>query len=248
MFVWLHLLGPHWFRGKFSPSEEFPFGKELTALYDSAIAGTDVWLGRLQEMAGARLRGDRDVYWIVMSDHGAGLGPARREKGKSVLEGHVHVPLVFAGPGIRVGRIDVPVDAALDSAATILDLAGIGPPPSYDGVSLAPLLREGSGVAELAERIIPLRNGDWTGAVYKHWKYVRYRKVDQLFDLARDPDETTNLADDEPELTRRLRAAARAKLRIANRLFKTAAQDATSPAGAAPSSAQQPAPRPLKRR
>lgn len=224
VFVWLHLLGPHWFRGKFSPSEEFPFGKGLTALYDSAIAGTDVWLRRLQEMAAARLRDDRDVYWIVMSDHGAGLGPARREKGKSVLEGHVHVPLIFAGPGIRVGRIDVPVDSALDSAATILDLAGVGVPPSYDGVSLLPRLREGTGAEELAERVIPLRNGAWTGAVYKQWKYVRYRDVDQLFDLSQDPHEAVNLADDQPELTRRLRAKATKKLHVANRLFKTAAK------------------------
>lgn len=224
VFVWLHLLGPHWLRGKFSPSEEFPFGEELTALYDSAIAGTDVWLGRLQEMAAERLGNDRDVYWIVMSDHGAGLGPARREKGKSVLEGHVHVPLIFAGPGVRVGRIDVPVDSALDSAATILDLAGVGVPPSYDGVSLLPLLRDGTGAEELAERVIPLRNRAWTGAVYKHWKYVRYRNVDQLFDLSRDPHETVNLADDQPELTRRLRVQATKKLHAANRLFKTAAK------------------------
>lgn len=104
-------------------------------------------------------RDERDVYWIVMSDHGAGLGAAQREKGKSVLESHVHVPLIFAGPGIRTARIDVPVDSALDSAATILDLAVVEIPDSYDGVSLLPLLRDGTGAEELAERVIPLRNG-----------------------------------------------------------------------------------------
>src|SRR5690606_27947051 len=122
VFVWVHLLGPHWFGGSFSPSEDFPFGNSVDAKYDSAIAGTDQWLGRLQQMASKHLKDERDIYWIVMSDHGAGLteGKAKRESGKSILARHVHVPLVIAGPRIQKGEIDVPVDAALDTAATIL--------------------------------------------------------------------------------------------------------------------------------
>lgn len=219
VFVWVHLLGPHWFGGSFSPSEDFPFGNSVEAKYDSAIAGTDQWLGRLQQMAREHLGEERDIYWIVMSDHGAGLteGKAKRESGKSILERHVHVPLIIAGPGIQTGDVDVPVDAALDTAATILHLAGIDQPPGYDGVSLVPVL-EGQTVPQiLSERVIPLRNRAWTGAVYGQWKYVNYRKTDRLFDLSKDPGEKKNLADEHPKLVRRLRTSSKKLLKAAEK-------------------------------
>src|SRR5690606_31399820 len=85
---------------------------------------------------------DRDIYWIVQSDHGAGLVPGATgaERGKSLYERYVHVPLIIAGPRVRSGEIDVHVDSALDVASTIVDLAGIEPPASYDGISLLPIL------------------------------------------------------------------------------------------------------------
>jgi arylsulfatase A-like enzyme len=221
VFVWIHLLGPHWHHGSFYPSEDFAFGRGLDARYDSAIAGTDQWLGRLQKMAQRRLGNDRDIYWIVQSDHGAGLlpGATGAERGKSLHERYVHVPLVIAGPRMQPGEVDVHVDSALDVAATIVDLAGIQLPATYDGLSLVPLFENGTAPEEFSDRIIPLRNSSWTGAVQGNWKYIRYRGVDQLFHLSQDPQETRNLADQERKVLSRLRSSSRRQLRRASKVF-----------------------------
>jgi len=47
---------------------------------------------------------------------------------------------------------------------------------------------------------------DWRGLVTEQWKYAYFETGHELlFDLAADPDETTNLAASEPETRDRLR-------------------------------------------
>lgn len=195
-FVWIHLLRPHWKSHSFAASPDLDFGPALVDKYDSAIAEADRWLGRLRKLAAEQLDLSR-TYWVVGSDHGAGLSRGQKEDlGKTLFEDHVRVPLLLAGPKIRVGKYDALVDSSLDLAATILDTAGIDKPPEYDGTSLLPLVIEG---LPPKDRTIALLYGSHRGAVGARWKWIEYRRANLLFDIEADPKESINRTDSAPE-------------------------------------------------
>ena len=201
-FVWVHLIGPHWKEDTFASSKEFPFGESVLDKYDSAIAESDQWLGRLRQIAKG-LTDPSNTYWIVGSDHGAGLSRGETtQTGKSLYDHHVRVPLLIAGPGVRPGVYDSLVDSSLDVAATLLDCAGLSTPASYDGISLLPLITQG---IVPGARTIPLHYGQVMGAVSERWKWIGYRGADQLYDTSRDPNERENLADSQRDVVSSLR-------------------------------------------
>jgi arylsulfatase A-like enzyme len=225
-FVWIHLLNPHRFRGSFVGSKDFPFGSSLDDKYDSTIAGTDAWLANLEDLIQKHFSGDgREVLWIIQADHGAGMTrETRRETGKTLFEDQVHVPLILKGAGIEPGVHDILVDSAVDMSATILDFAGISPPPSYDGVSLVPYLEGGATDDDFSDRLIPLREGALRGAVSENFKYIGNGNSHSLFDLSQDPLERHNLADENPSLLRQLRRRAKRELKRQEAAYKAAAK------------------------
>src|SRR5690606_15102698 len=159
------------------------FGESWESKYDSAVAATDQLIPRIEALMARHLGTKRFTVWIIQSDHGAGLWQGEREKGKNLLNDHVHVPLIIAAPGMAPGKVSVAVDSAVDSAATILDLAGIEPPGSYDGASLVPLLVDRSMELKLQNRAIYLEQARWKGAIWKNWKLIEYRGALSLFDV-----------------------------------------------------------------
>jgi len=135
---------------------------------------------------------------IYTSDHGEALGE-RAHWGKSNLYDEcTQVPLVMAGP-------DVPAGATCETPANLIDLAptflaafGLAD-ASLPGRSLFEVARAptDAGRASFSEYhavgapsgAFMLRKGRW-----KYHEYVGYPS--ELFDLAADPDETINRADD----------------------------------------------------
>jgi choline-sulfatase len=108
------------------------------------------------------------------------------------------VPMIIAGPGVPAGRrVGTPV-SHVDAFPTILEIAGEKMPSGYPGFSLI----------EISKGLKPERTvlseyhgmGSSTGAFAVRvgkWKYVHYAKYGpQLFDLAQDPEETRDLAED----------------------------------------------------
>ena len=120
-------------------------------------------------------------------------------------EGGVRAPLVMAGPGVPDMRIDSPA-MVTDIAPTLLELTGVdaqgGKPMT--GRSLLPVL---SGEAESAYAPDEPRAIEVSGnsALYKG-NYKILRSVPpvgdgqwRLYDLSRDPGETTDLSAQQPE-------------------------------------------------
>jgi hypothetical protein len=208
-FLWLHLIHPHYKRTGtlFGGDPDFPFGTSLDALYDSAIASADAWLPKLRALIEQKLPDAENTYFFVASDHGSGMSRFKREVGRTVYQDHVHVPLVIAGPGIQPRRIDYAVDAALDVSATVLDLAGVTPPPVYEGITLIPLLDGDFQPPPSRPIAVSTIWRDRYGAVYGDWKFVRIG-TNSLFDLRTDPLEQRSVAADHPDLTRTLHAFA----------------------------------------
>ncbi len=85
-----------------------------------------------------------DTYLFFTSDNGFLLGEHHLIGKNVLLEEALQIPLLVAGGGVRHGSSAAPV-SLVDLPATFVDLAGLTPDASLDGLSLAPLLRGETG-------------------------------------------------------------------------------------------------------
>jgi choline-sulfatase len=146
---------------------------------------------------------------IFASDHGDMLGERGLWFKMSFFEGSLRVPLMIAAPGWTPRRVDEAV-STLDVCPTLAAFAGVEMDelaPWTDGVDLAPIAagtgKRGPIAAEYAAEgsiapLVCLRDGDLKLVLCD-------RDPPMLFDLAVDPLERTNFADD-PAYANRLAA------------------------------------------
>ncbi|HYF01222.1 MAG TPA: arylsulfatase [Planctomycetota bacterium] len=139
-------------------------------------------------------------------------GPFRGLKG-SLFEGGIRVPFIVRGPGVRAGTVsDAPI-AFYDVLPTLADLAGARAPDGLDGLSFAPLLRGGSAPRhDFLYWEFP-GYGGWQAVRMGDWKGVRRDILQkgnrdplriELYDLAKDPGETTDVAAANPDVVRKI--------------------------------------------
>lgn len=139
-------------------------------------------------------------------------GPFRGHK-RDMYEGGIRVPLIVRWPGqIAAGQISDQISAAWDIFPTIAAISGTQGPLGLDGVSLLPTLLGRSGQAQHeylywefneGTPIQAVRAGDWK-AIHTFARAGRPAKV-ELYNLATDPGETTDLTATQPLIAERLR-------------------------------------------
>jgi hypothetical protein len=116
-------------------------------------------------------------------------------------------------PGVAPRSDDHLVSAVLDLAPTLYDVAGIS--SSSDGISLMPLLEDPATPWRnelFFEKYTASAsaNAIWVGLRQDNWKYVEYWDgTAELYDLAGDPFELENRADDPAHAEDRARLAGR---------------------------------------
>jgi arylsulfatase A-like enzyme len=166
---------------------------------------------------------DDNTVIIHSSDNGS-FGGAHALEGKWLMyEESIRVPLIIRDPRLTASTRGSRPQMALniDLAPTILSMAGLTVPAAMQGTDLREILREpatkgredwyyehlytpGPG----KRKPIPQSEGVRT----ERWKYIRYTEpsppLEQLFDLAADPQEEKDLAGDATlaETLTRLRA------------------------------------------
>jgi arylsulfatase A-like enzyme len=144
----------------------------------------------------------------IVSDHGPGSGRAGmgRIRDASIYEGSVHVPLVMSGPQLAgvSGPITLPT-GHIDIAPTLLGLLGVEPPATMKGRDLT---RDSDPRVVMLATRPPLSQ---VGVRAGPWKLVHWDEtgVNELFDVAHDPDERLDLSSRHPELTSTLEALSR---------------------------------------
>ncbi len=192
--------------------ESYPFGvqnlesttpgepHESLAQYFAAVSEIDNAIGRLLDELKSTGRAEETII-IYTSDHGLNCGHhGIWGKGNGTLplnmvEESIRIPLIWHHPStISAGRRQEFVDH-LDTFQTILEIAGIHPPPdrNYPGRSYLPQL----------QRQTP---PDWRTIQFGEYGALRTARTerfklllrngfgdDELFDLAADPRETLNL-------------------------------------------------------
>ena len=110
--------------------------------YYRMISGVDAVVGRLRSELGARGLAENTVI-LFCSDNGYFLGERGFADKWYAYEPSIRVPLIVADPRLPELRKGTTCDLMalnVDLAPTILDLAGIAQPPSYQGRSLLPLV------------------------------------------------------------------------------------------------------------
>lgn len=184
--------------------------------YAAMVSRMDSYVGRI--MAKLKECGlEENTLVFFTSDNGGTfeykpfgtMGPLRENKG-SVYDGGIRVPMITRWPGkIKAGAVSDFPWAFCDVLPTLGDLAGVrGTPLNVDGMSVAstllgktqnpnrPLYWESfGGKAGFAQAV---RIGRWNG--------VRHGLTGPLevYDLATDPGQTKNVAESNPEVSRRM--------------------------------------------
>ena len=205
-----------------TPAERSRFSTAFEPGYAAVIARLDAAVGDV--LAALDRLGLRDDTLVLLTSDNGGLhvpelhhprvthnGPFRAGKG-FLYEGGLRIPLVVRWPGhVPAGRTsDVPV-SNVDWVPTLMEAAGLKAPEGLDGTSLLALLQGG--------RSLPRRRLAWhfphdtnqggrpAGALIEgDWKLIEHLADGrlELFNLAFDPGETTNLATRRPRLARRM--------------------------------------------
>ncbi|MBL8138713.1 MAG: sulfatase-like hydrolase/transferase [Acidobacteria bacterium] len=203
MFLWVHLFEPH------APYGDVASGRPLGDRYDDEIAEADRQVGRLLEGLGAARA---ETLVVVTADHGEAFGE-HGEIGHSlfVYDTTLRVPLIVQGPRARRGTVDDLV-SLVDVAPTVLDWLGVAA-PAMDGRVLAP---DGAHQAPLPEgRVVyaethaPFEDFGWSPLRAVRDGTTKYilAPTPELYDLAADAGETTNLAAARQADAARLKAA-----------------------------------------
>lgn len=194
-FLFLHTYQVH---GPYNPPAEYdrfleeesidPAFRALHASYRGEVLYTDHELRRLFDALDA-LQLKESTVVVVTADHGEGFG----EQGvfghsHDLTQELMHVPLIVRAPGLtpRSSRVSGAV-SLVDLAPTLLDLAGLSPPPGMQGRALTAHLSGDDGSADVpvysevpakGERVLAAREGD------TKWLFRSDDVAPQVFDVS----------------------------------------------------------------
>lgn len=131
---------------------------------------------------------------------------------RDLYEGGIRVPMIACWPGkIHAGNVSDHISSFQDVLPTMAQLTGQPAPKGIDGISFLPtLLQKGAQPLhdylywefhELKGRVA-IRKGNWKGVRYN--VAVDPNSPLELYDLAKDPGETNNIAAQNAEVVREL--------------------------------------------
>jgi arylsulfatase A-like enzyme len=185
--------------------------RDMLKGYFAAVTAMDANLGRILDRLEQRGLRERTLV-VFVSDNGFSCGhhgfwgKGNGTTPRNMYENSIRVPAIFSQPGaIPQGRAEPAMVSAYDVMPTLLEYLGLPLPQGRNlpGRSFLPLLR-GEPMAERDSVVIYDEYGPVRMLRTADWKYVHRHAYGphELYDLASDPDERRNLADDPAQAAR----------------------------------------------
>jgi len=175
--------------------------KEAVRAYLASIAYADAMLGRLLDALESSIYAQNTVI-VLWSDHGWQLGEKYHWRKFALWENVARCNLMFVVPkgttglpqGAAVGQKCSRPVSLQDIYPTLIQLCGLPPKRDIAGHSLAALLKDPDAEWEHAAITCLHVQGEMAVSTEKY-RYIRYGDDgEELYDLARDPEEWHNLA------------------------------------------------------
>lgn len=218
-FAWIHLYDAH---APYEPPP--PYDTRYAALpYLGEIAFADAQLGRLRRFLETNGLLEK-TFVVIAGDHGESLGEhGEITHGFFLYQSALHVPLIIVTPFPRFqGVVAAEPVGLVDVLPTVCRMAGLPVPDEVQGRSLVTSLSGRPGPKPplvYSETYYPRFHFGWSEL--ESVQNERYKLIlapePELYDLAADPRETTNLASREPGVFRELSAEAEAFISRAGR-------------------------------
>lgn len=176
--------------------------RRIRAAYYGMVEYVDGLVGRILGTIEQTIGWENTIV-IYGSDHGDNIGEHGLFWKTNFYEGSAHVPMVYVYQGVFPEHARVAgVTSLLDTAPTLLQLAGASQLPECDGVSLVSNLKTAVPIDENREVVSICSDikGDNPSAMLRvgHYKLVKHAGFEacQLFDLSKDPKEERDLGED----------------------------------------------------
>jgi len=228
-FLYVPLAAPH---TPWMPTPEF-IGKSDAGYYGDFVAQVDDTVGRIMNALRETGVAEQTIV-IFASDNGARWSPEqitkwghranlnRRGQKADIFEGGHRVPMIVSWPGRIVPDSESEYVVSLtDLYATLADMVGAdsGSKDGVDSESFLPTLlgqaqpERNPVIHHSARGMFAIRDGDWklieglgSGGFTKpaFSEQVEGGPAGQLYNLAEDPSETTNLYQERPDVVERL--------------------------------------------
>ncbi len=185
--------------------------------YYAAMSYMDAQLGRVLDELD-RLKLSDNTIIVMWGDHGWHLGDHNMWCKHTNYEQAARIPLMIAAPGVsKAGGRAAGMVETVDIYPTLCELAGLPTPEkpqTLDGQSLVPLLRDPT--KEVKDHILHVYpRGERLGRAVRtpRHRLVEWKKPGaaaetaelELYDYEADPEETKNLAAEQPEVVAKLR-------------------------------------------
>jgi arylsulfatase A-like enzyme/Tfp pilus assembly protein PilF len=207
-FAWLHFYDAH---TPYDPPE--PFKTRFAGQpYAGEIAYVDSQVGRVLQWLDTQGLREKTIV-IAIGDHGESLNQHREAThGLFIYDATTRVPFIVSAPFDRmVGRRVKSAVRSEDVMPTVLDMLGQAGPAEMQGRSLVPLLTGEATDLELdaySESLYAFNHYGWSDLKALRsgrFKYIATTRP-ELYDLERDPGESTNLYDERRSLADRMAA------------------------------------------
>lgn len=177
--------------------------------YDGSVSWVDSQLGRLFDHLRERELLEETMV-VVTADHGHNFGEhGIFSDNCGLYDTSIRIPLVVYDPRKSEGLREDGLVQHTDIVPTALDFAGIEQPSDLRG-NVLPETREYAFAETVEHRMQAIVTDRWKLIVPLDLEYLEEQYwydaggVVELYDLENDPEETTNVADEHPEVVDRL--------------------------------------------
>lgn len=165
--------------------------------YYAIITHLDAQIGRILDTLD-REGLTRNTLIFFAGDNGLAVGQHGLLGKQSLYDHSIRVPLIVAGPGVPANQRTESMVYLLDIFPTMFELLGLPIPPTVDGKSFVPILKDPK--RKTRDGLIYAYRHFQRALRTNRWKLIRYNvngvQTRQLFDITADPWEMKDLSAD----------------------------------------------------